>query len=150
MNTIAKHLTADLYGCKIEAMTDKGAAAGTVTDILQSAGYSIMNLASENIADNHFVVTAIFDKGHIVLHVYAELHMAAADVFLCRDDAEPEMLFKEIRNFFKPEKTRITILKRGNFKQGSDLKPKTKTRVAPLRKIHNTGAKVIRSLARRK
>ena len=52
--------------------------------------------------------------------------------------------------FFKPEKTRITVLKRGDFKQGSDMKPQIKTRVAPLRKIHNTGAKVIRTLARRK
>ena len=29
------------------------------------------------------------------------------------------------------------------------MKPKIKSRVAPLRRIHNTGAKVIRLLARR-
>ena len=150
MKSLAKHLTADLYGCKTDATIDKDAVAGMVVDKLQGAGYTIMNISSAKIAPAHFVVTAIFDQGHAVLHVYTELKHVAADIFLCRDEAEPEVLFKDIRNFFKPEKSRITILKRGDFKQGSDMKPQTKTRVAPLRKIHNTGAKVIRSLARRK
>lgn len=54
-----------------------------------------------------------------------------------------------MRNFFKPDKIKSTLLKRGNFGTPKDIRPKVKTKVAPLRKIHNTGAKVLRVLARR-
>ena len=56
---------------------------------------------------------------------------------------------KAMRSFFKPDKTKTTLLKRGDFTSAKEIKPKVKTHVAPLRKIHNTGAKVIRILARR-
>ena len=150
MNTLAKHLLADLYGCRPASTVDKDAVEGMVADKLQNAGYTILKISSEHIAENYAIVTAVFNQGHVNVHIYADLKHVATDIFLNGNNAEPEMLFKEIRNFFKPEKTRITVLKRGDFKQGSDMKPQTKTRVAPLRKIHNTGAKVIRTLARRK
>jgi S-adenosylmethionine decarboxylase len=54
-----------------------------------------------------------------------------------------------MRSFFKPDKTKTTLLKRGDFTSLKEIKPKVKTHVAPLRKIHNTGAKVIRILAHR-
>ena len=150
VKTLAKHLTADLYGCKTEAISDKDAVCALVADKISVAEYTVLNISAENISPAHTVVTTIFSHGHMAFHIYPEMRHVAVDIFLCRENAEPETLFKEIRNFFKPEKTRITVLKRGDFKQGGDMKPQTKTRVAPLRKIHNTGAKVIRSLARRK
>ncbi len=150
MKTLAKHLVADLYGCHPASTADKDAAEGEIADKLQEAGYTILKISSEHMTENHAILTAVFNQGHITVHVYADLKYVATDIFLNGNNAEPEILFKEIRNFFKPEKTRITVLKRGDFKQGSDMKPQIKTRVAPLRKIHNTGAKVIRTLARRK
>ncbi|MBQ9478444.1 MAG: S-adenosylmethionine decarboxylase, partial [Selenomonadaceae bacterium] len=87
-----------------------------------------------------------FDEGHLAVHVYTELKYAAVDIFICSEDAEPEMLSKELRKFFKPDKMKSTFLKRGDFGRQKDMKPKIKTRVAPLRKIKSTGAKVIKKL----
>ncbi len=150
MNVSVRHLTADLYGCKADKVTDKDAISQTICEKIVAYGHKILNTAVEEISENHCAVTVIFDEGHAILEIYGGLRYIAADIFLCREDAQPEPIFNEVRNFLKPEKTRITVLKRGDFKQGQDMKPKTKTRMAPLRKIHNTGAKVIRSLARRK
>ena len=91
----------------------------------------------------------LFREGHMVLHIYTKLKYVAIDIFLCQENAEPEHIAKEMRDFFKPDKTKTTLLKRGDFGSAKDIRPKVKTRVAPLRKIHNTGAKVLRVLARR-
>lgn len=52
----------------------------------------------------------------------------------------------------KPEKIRMTYLKRGDFGTVKDVKPRIKIRIAPLRplrSIKNKGAKVIKTVARR-
>ena len=77
------------------------------------------------------------------------MRYVAVDVFTCSEDTEPELLSKELRKFFQPDKIKSTFFKRGDFGLEREIKPKIKTRVAPLRKIHNTGAKVIKTLVRR-
>lgn len=92
---------------------------------------------------------AIFQEGHLTMDIYTDLKYVAIDIFLCRENAEPDKIARNIRSFFKPDKVKTTVLKRGNFGSAKDIRPKVRTKVAPLRRIHNTGAKVIRALARR-
>jgi S-adenosylmethionine decarboxylase len=57
-----------------------------------------------------------------------------------------------LKKLMKPEKIRITYLKRGDFGTVKDVKPRIKIRIAPLRplrSIKNKGAKVIKTVARR-
>ena len=146
MKILARHLTADLYKCKTDKLADFNAAKEAAHFTLQNAGRRVLSEAETSFEDN-FSLAVIFADGHITLHIYPALRHVSADIFLCGESAEPERLFIELRQFFKPEKSRITVLKRGDFKTNGDMKPKTKTRVAPLRKIRNTGAKVIRTLS---
>ncbi|MBQ8698708.1 MAG: S-adenosylmethionine decarboxylase, partial [Schwartzia sp.] len=105
----------------------------------------------QDINENHTALMLLLAEGHFAIHLYRNLAYVAADLFLCEFSAAPEDLLQKIKNIFKPEKFRTTYLKRGDFSiSGADMKPQTKTRVAPLRRIHNTGAKVIRLLAHRK
>ena len=91
----------------------------------------------------------LFHEGHLTLHVYTSLKYVALDVFLCQENACPDDVAHSMREFFKPDKIRSTLLKRGDFGTAKDIRPKTKTHLAPLRKLHNTGAKVIHVLAKR-
>lgn len=131
-------------------MRDSEVVKANMQTMLREAGYQPLELAAASISEEHFTVLAAFEQGHIALHVYTDLKYVAIDIFLCKENAEPEQLFKVLRGFFKPDKIKTTLLKRGDFGREREIKPKTKTRVAPLRRIHNTGAKVIRILARRK
>jgi len=147
---LARQLTLDLYKCKSSALLDEAIIKREVENAIGSMGYRLVNSAVNKIEDGHTAFIFVCGEGHIVLHVYAELAYVAGDIFLMRENAEPERIFKDIRNIFKPEKTKTTFLKRGDFGREREVKPKIKTRVAPFRQIHNTGAKVIRILARRK
>ena len=149
MKILARHLTADLFNCKNNKLTDIDLIKSTLQELLAELQLTMINFAAEKINDDQFVLVAILNQGHITMHVYPELKYVAMDIFFCQENAEPDKLAQSIRTFFKPDKTKTTVLKRGNFGSAKDLKPKVKTKVAPLRRIHNTGAKVIRILAHR-
>ena len=145
MKILARQLTIDLYNCNIKKLQD----AEEIKAVIAKVVGDTPNLQSSNITDSHIAIIGAFDLGHIAVHVYSEYRYVAVDVFTFSEDTEPELLSKELRKFFQPDKIKSTFLKRGDFGQEKEIKPKIKTRVAPLRKIHNTGAKVIKTLVRR-
>lgn len=149
MKILARHLTADLFNCQNSQLTDNELIKDMLTSLLQNFGLRLIRMNMEAISDGHTVCMVILNQGHISLHIYPELKYVSLDIFLCQENAEPDKLGQIVRNYFKPDKTKTTVLKRGDFGNAKELKPKVKTKVAPLRKIHNTGAKVIRILARR-
>ncbi len=149
MEIIARHLTIDMYRCKTSKLTDSKLMKESFMEMLVSNGFHVLHFHSCQVTDDHFSMIAMLKEGHLTIHAYAALNYVAADVFLCESDADPEKFFKAVRSFFKPEKNRTTYLKRGDFRNVPDMKPKTKTRHAPLRRIHNTGSKVIRLIAHR-
>lgn len=149
MKLNARHLTVDLYNCKNSQLTDIDLIKETLKESLSRYGANIMGLSCEQVEEDHYALMGILQEGHVSLQVYSDLKYVAMDIFLCKENAQPEAISKAMRSFFKPDKTKTTLLKRGDFTTLKEIKPKVKTHVAPLRKIHNTGAKVIRILAHR-
>ncbi|MBP3781245.1 MAG: adenosylmethionine decarboxylase [Selenomonas sp.] len=149
MKILARHLTADLFNCQNRQLNDNELIKDMLINLIQKFDMQLIKLNMESLDDSHTVYMVVLNQGHITMHVYQELKYVSLDIFLCQENAEPDKLGQAVRNYFKPDKTKTTVLKRGDFGTAKDLKPKVKTKVAPLRKIHNTGAKVIRILARR-
>lgn len=149
LKILARQLTMDFYHCKNSKLQEMEAIKSMLRDLLGGFGCRIIDVQGHEIEKQHYAIAALFGEGHVMLHVYTDLRYVAGDVFLFAENAQPEEFFKGIRKFFQPDKTKTTFLKRGEIAAASDIRPKVKTRVAPLRKIHNTGAKVIRILARR-
>ena len=139
-----------MYKCKNACFDDMYALQDTIKTMLQESNLEILSSTSQMMPDEHIAIMLLFNDGHITVHAFPDLQYVSADAFICEEDAAPEQVFSSIRKLFKPEKTKTTILKRGDFGTNPDMKPKTKTKVAPLRRIHNTGSKVIKMLAKSK
>ena len=145
MKILARQLTLDMYNCDMKQ-------AGTVDeikDMMKSVVGSEPRLQGEFLTESHCSIVGAFDGGHIALHVYKELRYVAVDIFTCTESDDPEELAKAIRQFFRPDKIKSTFLKRGDFGLEREIKPKIKVRVAPLRRVKNAGAKVVKKLVRR-
>lgn len=145
MKILARQLTLDLYNCDMKQ-------AGTVDeikDMMKSVVGSEPRLQGEFLTETHCSIVGAFDGGHIALHVYKELRYVAVDIFTCTESDDPEELAKTIRQFFRPDKIKSTFLKRGDFGLEREIKPQIKVRVAPLRRVKNAGAKVVKKLVRR-
>ncbi|ERL25314.1 adenosylmethionine decarboxylase [Mitsuokella sp. oral taxon 131] len=149
MKILARHLTADLFNCKNSRLQDLTMIKESLQEILGKIESTLITSSVEKISEDHYAAMILFREGHITMHVYTALKYVAMDIFLCQKNAQPDNIASTLREFFKPDKIKTTLLKRGDFGSAKDIRPKVKTHVAPLRKIHNTGAKVIRALARR-
>ena len=145
MKILARQLTLDLYNCE----TNRLGGVDEIKDTLKSVIGSEPRLTSEAIDENHCSIVGAFAEGHIALHVYKELRYVAVDIFTCTENDNSEDLAKVIRKFFRPDKIKSTFLKRGDFGLEREIKPKIKVRVAPLRRVKNAGAKVVKKLVRR-
>lgn len=145
MKILARQLTMDLYNCETSQLVN----VAEIKDTLKSVVGNEPRLSSEIIDESHCSIIGAFSQGHIALHVYKELRYVAVDIFTCTNSDEPEELAKVLRKFFRPDKIKSTFLKRGDFGQDREIKPKIKVRVAPLRKVKNAGAKVVKKLVRR-
>ena len=144
MKILARQLTLDLYNCNEKRFNDFEAIKTAVESVFNSQA----EIISTKIDGEHSAFIAAFKEGHIALHIYNALKYVAADIFTCNEIEDSEELAKVLRKYFQPEKIKSTYLKRGDFGQEKEIKPKTKVRVAPLRKVRNVGAKVVQKLVR--
>lgn len=144
MEILSRQLTLDLYNCSAKKMAD----VDEIKKILQETIGEEPTLTSEKINGDRCSIIGAFMEGHIALHIYGDLNYVAADIFTCAENVDPDELASVLKKFFKPDKIKSIFLKRGDFDK-SDIKPKIKNRVAPLRKIRNAGEKVVKTLVRR-
>ena len=144
MKILSRQLTLDLYNCSHKKLSD----IEEIKKILKETLGENPKLLSAQLEGERFSVISAFMEGHIALHIYGDLRYVAADIFTCAENIEPEELASVLRKFFQPDKMKSTFLNRGDFNK-AELKPKIKTRVAPLRRVRNAGEKVVRKLVRR-
>lgn len=145
MKILARQLTLDMYNCDTKRLS----GVDDIKDTMKGVIGSEPRLSSEIIDEGHCSIVGAFAEGHIALHVYRELRYVAADIFTCTENDNSEELAKALRKFFRPDKIKSTFLKRGDFGLEREVKPKIKVRVAPLRRVKNAGAKVVKKLVRR-
>ena len=145
MKILARQVTLDLYNCDTSRLSN----VDDIKDTLKSVFGSEPRLSAEVIDEGHCSIIGAFAEGHIALHVYRELRYVAADIFNCTESDDGEEISKALRKFFRPDKIKSTTLKRGDFGLEREVKPKIKVRVAPLRRVKNVGAKVVKKLVRR-
>lgn len=144
MKILARQLTLDLYNCnskRLENLND-------LKEILRGLVGEKVPIVSDAFEENHCVIIGASAEGHIAIHIYNLLRYVAVDIFSCKENAEPEEISKALRKFFQPDKMKSTFLKRGDFGQEKEVKPKIKTKVAPLRRVRNAGATVVKKLVR--
>ena len=149
MNIQSRLLTVDFFNCKGEKYSNEESLRTKVSEALAVLDLIPLQTITDVQNNGHISLMALLPDGHLALHIHPDLRHVSLDIYLCSEDVSLDPIAHVIRNVFQPEKTKSTHLRRGDFRALSEIRPKTTTRVAPIRKIKSTGAKVIRILARR-
>ncbi len=144
MKILARHLAVDMYGCKPDLLSALAESKTAILESVADAGMTLLDSTVQIIGEDELTAMLLTHEGHITLHSYPNLGYAAVDIYVCSENAMPDKTIKTIKRLLKPEKTKTTYLKRGDFGTITDMKPRIKTSLAPLRRIKNTGARVIR------
>ena len=147
---IGRHTTADFYGCRREALNNMEELQSMISLAVNSANLKMLSFQSYQFAPEGITVLALLTDGHLGIHTYPELGFAAVDIFTCDSQSLPEKALAAIKASLVPEKTKNTQIKRGDFGSERDMKPRTKTNSGPIRRVKDTGSKVLKFLANKK
>lgn len=147
MAAIGRHTTADFYGCRRETLNDIEQMQKVLTAAIQSAALEVISFQSHQFPHEGITVLALLTDGHLGIHTYPEVGFAAIDIFTCDSHSMPEKALTIIKGALVPEKTKTTLIKRGDFGSERDMKPRTKTHSGPIRKVRDTGSKVFKFLS---
>lgn len=150
MGIISRHLTIDMYGCSLESLNNMEIIKEAMLAAITESNMSLLNFAYYQFEPQGLAALALLSEGHMSMRTFPEKGYAAIDVFNFSDSGHPEQAFKVFKRFLKPEKTKITNIKRGDFGSISDMKPKIKISSTPIRRVRDTGAKVFKFLSRSK
>ena len=149
MDIQSRLLTVDFYDSKGDRCGSVQTLQESVSEALRTLNLTPLQIISSKQNSGHISLLALLPDGHIAVHVHPDLRHASLDIYLCQENVSLDPVTHAMRRIFQPDKMKSTHLRRGDFRSSSEIRPKTTTRVAPIRKIKSTGAKVIRILARR-
>jgi len=148
MKLTGKHLLVDMYGCSFKTLDDLALIKEAMLTAIAEANMILLNFSYHKFEPQGLAALALLEESHMSIHTYPELGYAAIDVFTCADHSRPDKAIAVLKTFLQPEKTKTTNIKRGDFGSEKDMKPKVKVSIAPLRRVKNTGAKVLKLLSR--
>ena len=147
MAAIGRHTTADYYGCRKETLNDMVLMQNMISQAIHAANLKMLSIQTYRFEPEGVTVVALLTDGHLGIHTYPELGFAAVDLFTCDSHSLPEKALLAIKKELSPEKTKNTLIKRGDFGSERDMKPRTKTNSGPIRKVRDTGNKVLKFLS---
>lgn len=150
MKPIGKHVLVDMYGCSFDVLNSQDFIKNALSTAISDAGMTLLQYSDYRSEPQRITVAAILAEGHLSLHTYPELGYVALDVFLFGDPTRPEKAIYSLRRTLKPNKSKTTHIRRGDFGSVSDMKPKVKSTATPMRRVRDTSKKVIRFFSRAK
>ncbi|MDU4960952.1 MAG: adenosylmethionine decarboxylase [Sporomusaceae bacterium] len=150
MKVIGKHLTVDMYGCSFEHLDDIAFIKEAMLTAIAQANMTLLDFTSHKFNPQGLTAMALLAESHLNVHTYPELGYAAIDVFTCGNPHCPDKAVAVLKQFLKPERIKITNIRRGDFGSESDMKPKVKTSAGPITRAKSTSARVLRFLVRKK
>ncbi|BBB91312.1 MAG TPA: adenosylmethionine decarboxylase [Methylomusa anaerophila] len=150
MKVIGKHVTVDMYGCSFASLDDLDYIKNALLAAAQEANMTLLELSYHKFEPHGLTILALLAESHMGIHTYPELGYAAVDVFTRGDHTRPNKAVSVLKRFLKPAKTKTTNILRGDFGSQKDMRPRVKISIAPLRSVRNTGARVLKFLARHK
>ncbi len=150
MKIIGKHITVDMYGCTFESLDNLDFVKHAMLTAVSEANMTLLDFTSHKFEPQGLTALALLAESHMSIHTYPELGYAAVDVFTCGDHSRPDKAVSILKRFLKPAKVKTTNIRRGDFGSVTDMKPKVKVSATPLRRVRDTGSKVLKLLSRSK
>lgn len=147
MAAIGRHTTADFYGCRKEVLNDMDLLQNLLSQAVHAANLKMLSTQSHQFEPEGITVIGLLTDGHLGIHTYPELGFAAIDLFTCDSHSLPDKALATIKKTLTPEKAKTTQIKRGDFGSERDMKPRTKTNSGAIRKVKDTGSKVLKFLS---
>lgn len=149
MRPTGRHIAMDCYNCAYEPLHDAAALRDLLNTLLAQHEIALIGYHSQPVEGHGLAIMALFEGGHLTLHTYPDIGFAAADFFTCYNSEPIEAAALALKKALHPGKTKVTYLKRGDFGSESDMKPKMRVHMSSMKRMRQTGEKMMRLLKKR-
>lgn len=122
MNTLGRHILAEIYGCSPEILNNKDCIEKIMVDSALKAGAEVREVAFHKFSPQGVSGVVIISESHLTIHTWPELGYAAVDVFTCGDKINPWDACNYMLEHFKANNMTATEVKRGIFEQPVSVK----------------------------
>lgn len=91
MDTMGRHVIAELWECNIEKLNNMGLIERIFVDAALKAGAEIREVAFHKFAPHGVSGVVIISESHLTIHSFPEHGYASIDVYTCGDTINPNV-----------------------------------------------------------
>lgn len=91
MDTMGRHVIAEMWDCNIDTLNDMGQIEKIFVDAALKAGAEIREVAFHKFAPHGVSGVVIISESHLTIHSFPEHGYASIDVFTCGDIIDPNV-----------------------------------------------------------
>ena len=118
VNSLGRHVLAELYGCAFEALDDLEQVQKHMKDAALAAGAEIRGCVFHKFSPQGVSGVVVISESHLAIHTWPELGYAAVDVFTCGEKVDPWDACKYLVDKFRAEYMTANEIKRGIMETG--------------------------------
>jgi S-adenosylmethionine decarboxylase len=118
VNSLGRHVLAELYGCAFESLDDLEQVQKYMKDAALAAGAEIRECVFHKFSPQGVSGVVVISESHLAIHTWPELGYAAVDVFTCGEKVDPWDACKYLKDKFQAEYMTANEIKRGIMEIG--------------------------------
>ena len=89
MQALGRHVLAEVYGCRFEALNDIQKVEDIIVNAALEAGAEVRELVFHKFSPQGVSGVVVISESHLAIHTWPELGYAAVDVFTCGEKVNP-------------------------------------------------------------
>ncbi|NJP37026.1 adenosylmethionine decarboxylase [Alkalicoccus luteus] len=113
MDTMGRHVIAELWKCNIEKLNDMAFIERTFVDAALEAGAEVREVAFHKFAPQGVSGVVIISESHLTIHSFPEHGYASIDVYTCGDRIDPNVAADFIANALGAGRSEVVEVPRG-------------------------------------
>lgn len=113
MDTMGRHVIAELWGCNVEKLNDMNYIERVFVDAALEAGAEIREVAFHKFAPHGVSGVVIISESHLTIHSFPEHGYASIDVYTCGDRIDPTVASNYILKALDAKSSEMIEVPRG-------------------------------------
>jgi len=119
LQSLGRHVLAELYGCKFEVLNDIKQVEDIMVNAALEAGAEIREFVFHKFSPQGISGVVVISESHLAIHTWPELGYAAVDVFTCGDKVNPWDACNYLEAMFGATDIKASEVQRGIIEERS-------------------------------
>lgn len=117
MQSLGRHVLAEVYGCRFEVLNDIKKVEDIMVNAALEAGAEVREFVFHKFSPQGVSGVVVISESHLAIHTWPELGYAALDVFTCGDKVNPWDACNYVAEMFSAANMKASEVKRGLVEQ---------------------------------